>query len=191
VQRYATRLEAEIEQRSRAQEALMESEGRFREMAENIRDVFFLVDAHSNCILYISPAYAEIWGRSCESAYANPESWTEAIHPEDRATPHARYKEAMSGGKFDYEYRIVRPDRSMRWIEARIFPIFDNAGRIVRIAGVAADITERKHATNELREKDRRFRDLLDNVELVSMMLDTNARITYCNDYLLQLTGRS
>jgi PAS domain S-box-containing protein len=189
VQRYATRLEAEIEQRNRAQKALIESEGRFREMAENIRDVFFLVDAHSNRTLYISPAYAEIWGRSCESAYANPESWIEAIHPEDRATIHARYEAAMSGGQFDYEYRIVRPDRSMRWIEARIFPIFDNAGRIVRIAGVAADITERKHAANELREKERRFSDLLDNVELVSMMLDTNARITYCNDYLLQLTG--
>jgi diguanylate cyclase (GGDEF)-like protein/PAS domain S-box-containing protein len=189
VQRYATRLEAEIEQRNRAQKALIESEGRFREMAENIRDVFFLVDAHSNRTLYISPAYAEIWGRSCESAYANPESWIEAIHPEDRATIHARYEAAMSGGQFDYEYRIVRPDRSMRWIEARIFPIFDKAGRIVRIAGVAADITERKHAANELREKERRFSDLLDNVELVSMMLDTNARITYCNDYLLQLTG--
>jgi diguanylate cyclase (GGDEF)-like protein/PAS domain S-box-containing protein len=189
VQRYAARLEAEIEQRNRAQEALIESEGRFREMAENIRDVFFLVDAHSNRILYISPAYAEIWGRSCESAYANPETWTEAIHPEDRATTYARYKAAMSGGKSDYEYRIVRPDGAMRWIEERVFPISDKAGRIVRIAGVAADITEGKHAANESREKDRRFSDLLDNVELVSMMLDTNARITYCNDYLLQLTG--
>ena len=70
MQRYATRLEGEIDRRNRAQEALIESDGRFREMAENIRDVFFLVDADSDRFLYISPAYAEIWGRSCESAYA-------------------------------------------------------------------------------------------------------------------------
>jgi PAS domain S-box-containing protein/diguanylate cyclase (GGDEF)-like protein len=189
VRRYATRLEAEVNQHNRAQESLIESEKRFREMAENIRDVFFLIDAHSNRILYISPAYAEVWGRSCESVYADPEAWTEAIHPEDRATTYENFKAGMSGGKFDCEYRIVRPDRSIRWIEARIFPIRSDDGRIVRVAGVASDITERKLVADELQERDRRFSDLLGNVELISMMLDKNARITYCNDYLLRLSG--
>jgi len=189
VRHYAARLEAEIEQHNRAQEALIESEKRFREMAENIRDVFFLVDAHSNQTLYISPAYGEIWGRSCGSAYAEPESWTEAIHPEDRASTHQKFKAGISGGRSDYEYRIVRPDGSIRWIEARLFPVRNADGSVVRIAGVAADITERKLAADELRERDRRFSDLLGNVELVSMMLDTDARITYCNDYVLRLTG--
>lgn len=189
IQRYATRLEAEIDRRTRAQEALIESDGRFRELAENIRDVFFLVDADSNRTLYVSPAYAEIWGRSCENAYANPDSWADVIHPEDRAATYESYKAGRLGGKSQFEYRIVRPDGSIRWIEARIFPIRSDAGRIVRIAGVATDITERKLVADELQERDRRFSDLLDNVELVSMMLDTGGRITYCNDYLLKLTG--
>ena len=134
---------------------LRESEKRFRQMAENIRDVFFLVDADSHRILSISPAYAEIWGRSCESAYANPESWTEAIHPDDRASIYEKYKQEMSAGTFEFEYRIVRPDGSMRWIEARGFPVRDAAGRMVRIASVAEDITERKEAENRIRRLNR------------------------------------
>ena len=164
------------------EESLRVSESRFRQMAENIRDVFFLIDADSNRMLYISPAYEEIWGRSCESLYANPESWTDAIHPDDRASTCEKYKKGMSAAKFEYEYRIVRPDGSIRWIEARGFPVRDDAGKVIRIAGVAEDITERKQAAQELRESERRFSDMLRNVELVSMMLDREARITYCND---------
>jgi diguanylate cyclase (GGDEF)-like protein/PAS domain S-box-containing protein len=173
----------------RAQAALTDSEKRFRQMAENIRDVFFLVDADSNRLLYISPAYEEIWGRSCESLYANPESYTDAIHPDDRASTYEKYKKGMSARKFELEYRIVRPDGSIRWIEMRGFPVRDDAGKIVRIAGVAEDITERMQAAQELRESERRFSDLLRNVDLISLMLDREARITYCNAYLLRLTG--
>src|ERR1019366_7731893 len=130
----------------RAQAALTDSEKRFRQMAENIRDVFFLRDVDGNRMLYISPAYQEIWGRSCESLYANPGSWTETIHPGDRASAYEKNKNGMLAGKFEYEYRIVRPDGSIRWIETRGFPVRDDAGQPVRIAGVAKDITERTQA---------------------------------------------
>jgi diguanylate cyclase (GGDEF)-like protein/PAS domain S-box-containing protein len=189
IQRHAAQLEAEIEQRNRTQEALIESEQRFRQVTENIRDVFFLVEADRNGVLYISPAYEDIWGRSCDSAYAKPESWTEAIHPDDRASALEKYKKGILTGKFQYAYRIVRPDGSIRWIESRGYPIRDDRDRIVRIAGVATDVTERKAVADQLRESDRRFKDMLANVQMVSVMLDTDARITYCNDYLLQLTG--
>ena len=172
-----------------AKERLHASELRFRQMAENIRDVFFLIDADTNRMLYISPAYEEIWGRSRESAYANPESWTEAIHPDDRASAYQAYKEGMAAGTFEHEYRIVRPDGSIRWMEVRGFPVRDDAGRIARVAGIVADITERKQAARELRESERRFSAMLDNVDLVSVMLDREARITYCNDCFLRLTG--
>jgi PAS domain S-box-containing protein len=155
VRTYATRLEAEIDHRNRAQDALIESEKRFRDVAENIRDVFFLIDADVDRFLYISPAYAEIWGRSCESAYGDPESWRDAIHLEDRASTDENFKTAVSGGKFDYEYRIVRPDGSIRWIEARVFPIRRDDGGIARIAGIAADITERMEAEHRIRRLNR------------------------------------
>jgi len=173
----------------RAQEALTDSEKRFRQMAENIRDVFFLLDADGTSMLYISPAYEEVSGRSCESLYANPESWIEAIHPDDRASTYEKYKKRMLAGNAEFEYRIVRPDGSIRWIKLRGFPVRDDAANLVRITGVAEDITERKQAGQELRESERRFSDMLGNVALVSVMLDREERITYCNEYLLRLTG--
>jgi diguanylate cyclase (GGDEF)-like protein/PAS domain S-box-containing protein len=173
----------------RAAERLGVSEWRFRQMADNIRDVFFLRESDGNRMLYVSPAYEEIWGRSCDSLYTNPESWTDALHPDDRASTHEKNQQGLLAGKFEYECRIVRPDGSIRWIETRGFPVRDDVGKVVRIAGVAADITERKHAEEELRESERRFSDMLGSVELVAMMLDCEAQITYCNDYLLRLTG--
>ena len=138
----------------RTEENLRESELRFRQVAENIRDVFFLVDAETNRILYLSSAFEEIWGRTRDSVYANTDAWADAIHPDDRAATYESYKKGMSAGRFDYEYRIVRPDGSIRWIEARGFPVRDDGGRIFRIAGVAEDITERKQAAEELRRSE-------------------------------------
>jgi PAS domain S-box-containing protein len=171
-------------------ESLRVTDSRFRQMAESISDVFYLRDMENGRMLYVSPAYEDIWGRSCDSLYANPESWSEAIHPDDRASTDEKNKNGLLAGEYEFEYRIVRPDGSIRWIETKGFPVRDDAGRIVRIAGIAADITARKLASDELRESERRFSDLLGNVEMVSLMLDTKARITYCNDYLLQLTDR-
>jgi diguanylate cyclase (GGDEF)-like protein/PAS domain S-box-containing protein len=171
------------------EESLRASDLRFRQMAESIRDVFFLVDAKTKRTLYLSPAFEEIWGRTRESVYANTDAWTDAVHPDDRAATYASYKKGISAGRFDYECRILRPDGTMRWVEARGFPVRDDRGRVFRVAGIAEDITERKRASGELRESERRFSDLLGNIEMASMMLDKNACITYCNDYLLRLTG--
>jgi PAS domain S-box-containing protein len=173
----------------RANRDLQDSELRFRQMAEGIRDVFFLREAETSRMLYVSPAYEEIWMRSCQSLYANPDAWIEAIHPDDQASMREKYKNSMSTGAFEYEYRIVRPDGSIRWIKSRGFPVRDQSANVVRIAGTATDITDGRLTTLELRESERRFSDLLGNVELVSIMLDHEARITYCNEYLLRITG--
>jgi diguanylate cyclase (GGDEF)-like protein/PAS domain S-box-containing protein len=179
----------DVTEKRQIEESLGASETLFRQVAENIRDVFFLIDADSNRTLFISSAYEDIWGRSCDSAYASSDSWMEAIHPDDRAWIYEEHKNGISAGRFEYKYRILRPDGSIRWIQARGFPVRDDAGKIVRVAGVAEDITQREHFAQELRESERRFANLLGNVEMVSIMLDVNGSITYCNDYLLRLTG--
>jgi diguanylate cyclase (GGDEF)-like protein/PAS domain S-box-containing protein len=135
----------DVTEKRRTEEGLRISETRFRQMAENIRDVFFLRDTVGR-ILYVSPAYAEIWGLSCESLYADPDSWKRAIHPEDRTATVAKTKRGLRTGRFNFECRIVRPDGSIRWIESRAFPVLDAAGTMVRVAGVTIDITVRKHA---------------------------------------------
>ena len=134
-----------------AQMALRESEERFRQLAENISDVFFLFDAREHRVLYVSPAYEEIWGESCARLYENPDAWRDALHPDDReriARCHAERVE--TGGGHDIEYRIVREDGSVRWIRDRTFPIHDDAGLLQRIAGVASDITARKKADQRI-----------------------------------------
>jgi diguanylate cyclase (GGDEF)-like protein/PAS domain S-box-containing protein len=143
---FAVLLMLALTRQRRGVAAIARSELRFRQIAENIHDVFFLRDADGNRMLYVSPAYEAIWGRSRDSLYANPESWVEAIYPEDRALTYEEAKKGTSTGTFELEYRIVRPDGSIRWIESRGFPVPDDTGKIVRIAGVAKDMTERKKA---------------------------------------------
>jgi len=126
------------------------SELRFRQMAENIRDVFFLREAVGDRVLYVSRAYEEIWGRSCESLYADPNSWDEAIHPGDRAATEEKKRSGMLAGRYEVEHRIVRPEGAVRWIESRVFPVYDEANRIVRYAGIAKDVTERREAQDRI-----------------------------------------
>jgi diguanylate cyclase (GGDEF)-like protein/PAS domain S-box-containing protein len=141
--------------RRRSEEALRESEERFRQMAENNRDVFYLVDLKTNRTLYVSPAYEEIWGRSREGLYANTDSWTDAVHPDDRARTYEAFIKGMFAGEFSYDYRIVLPDGSIRWIQARGFPIRDAAGNVIRMHGVAEEVTERKEAEAKIRRLNR------------------------------------
>jgi diguanylate cyclase (GGDEF)-like protein/PAS domain S-box-containing protein len=134
---------------------LQDSELRFRQLAENIREVFFLISADSTKLLYISPAYEAVWGRTCESLYARPESWMDSVHPDDLQTVRKSNQQRDETGRVNTEYRIVRPDGTVRWISARGFPIHNEAGEVYRIAGIAEDITERKEAETRITRLNR------------------------------------
>ncbi|MDX6498088.1 MAG: hypothetical protein QOG23_1348 [Blastocatellia bacterium] len=143
--------------------ALGESEQRFRQIAENIREVFWMSSGAFGAplftLLYISPAYESVWGRTCESLYRDPHSFIDAIHSEDRArVAEANQRDREEG--FEVEYRVVRPDGSMRWIRDRGFPIKDAAGRVYRITGIAEDITERKQTEEKLKATSEQLRAL-------------------------------
>ncbi len=159
----------ETEARYRAEQqqveaALRESEERFRQLAENIQQVFWLIEPRTNRILYVSPAYEALWGRTCESHYARPESFLEGIHPDDRERVVASLpKRAL--GAYAEEYRVVRPDGSWRWIRSRAFPIQDETGEVYRIAGISEDITERKQAEAALQDTNTKLRAGLAELE--------------------------
>ena len=129
-----------------------ETEQRFRQIAETIREVFWLTDPTKNKVLYISPAYNEIWGRSAQELYTSPRNWVEAIHSDDRERVLFDAQTKQVAGDYDEQYRIVRSDGTIRWIHDRAFPIRDGQGHVFRIAGLAEDITERK-ATEDARRR--------------------------------------
>jgi PAS domain S-box-containing protein len=139
----------DISERKRAEEALRESEGRFRQLAESINEVFWLVTLDNTEVLYVSPVYERVFGRSRESLYRDPRSWLEAVHPEDRERVQRAADEKGARGKLDETYRVVRADGSIRWIHDQGFPIRDASGRIYRYAGIAEDVTDRRRAEEE------------------------------------------
>ncbi len=132
----------DITVRKEGVEALRASEARFRELAENIEEVFWISDSGNPRKLYISPAYETIWGRSCRSAYESAERWTETIHAEDRERVLNAMQTKEERGSYDEEYRILRPDGTERWIRDRAYPVRDTAGSLKRWVGVAEDITK-------------------------------------------------
>jgi PAS domain S-box-containing protein len=152
----------DITERQRAEDALAESEGRFRQLAENINEVFWLADPQATQVLYVSPAYERVWGRPCQGLYERPQSFLDAVHPDDRERARAAALEEHSRGEAtDVEYRVVRPDGSVRWVRDRGFPIKDAAGRVYRFAGLAEDVTDKKEAEAALRDADRRKDEFL------------------------------
>jgi PAS domain S-box-containing protein len=143
-------LSADITERAQAERALRSSEEKFRQLAENIREVFWMTNAAGTEILYVGPAYEQVWGRTCESLYRNPAAWMEAILPEDREPAHTVFERQMAGQQIDSEYRIRTPDGIERWIRDRAFPVRDLAGQLIRVVGIAEDITAQKQYEAEL-----------------------------------------
>lgn len=141
----------DIDARKNMEEALRESEMRFRQVAENTREVIWLTDIARKKIIYISPNYEQVWGRTCQSLYDSPRAWAESVHPEDRARALTAAATKQGSGDYDETYRIIRPDGTVRWIRARALPVKDEAGRPIRIAGVAEDVTERRILEDRLR----------------------------------------
>jgi len=143
-------IQNELAERKQVEMALRESELRFRQLAEHIHVAFWLLEPRTPRLLYISPAYEAIWQRSCASLYAQPASYLEAVHPDDYERVVSALERQRQGAATDEEYRILRPDGSVRWISERSFPVTDTSGKVERIARVAQEITDRKRLEAQL-----------------------------------------
>jgi two-component system cell cycle sensor histidine kinase/response regulator CckA len=172
-------------QQSRAERALRESEERFRQLAENIGAVFWLHETATGRTLYVSPAFERIWGRPAQELYGDPRAWSDSLHPDDRTiNPTLGAQEP-----YEHEYRIVRPDGSVRWIRDRGFPIRDGQGQVYRTAGIAEDVTERREAQEALVRREAHFRSLIENAQDLIMIVDHECVMRYHSPSLERLLG--
>jgi two-component system cell cycle sensor histidine kinase/response regulator CckA len=183
---------SDITERKKADEALRESEEKFRQLAENITDVFWMTSPDLRKILYVSPAYEQVWGRSTASVYAHPEEWFEAILPGEREHVLATFSRLAAGEpSVSVEFSIARPDGTARWIFSRGFQVRDAAGKVIRITGIASDITERKKADEALRESEERFSGAFEHAPIGVALVSPEGRWLKVNRALCDLVGYS
>jgi PAS domain S-box-containing protein len=175
----------------RTENALRDSEARFRQMAETIQDVFWITDFQTPKIHYVSPAYEKIWGRSRDEIYEDYTKWIETIHPDDREHTQATAQACKTEDFVINEYRIVRPDGSIRWIRDRGYALRNEAGNIYRVIGIAQDITDYKLMLEVLRESEERFRALANSVPVWIWVNGADGRCEFVNKEYLEFLGKS
>ncbi len=152
--------------------ALKTSEQNFNQLANSVKDVFFLRTQDE--MIFVNKAYEEIWGRTRESLYENPISFIDTVFKEDRERIKNIFfsEEYKKTGKFDEIYRIVRPDKSLRWVRVKTEPVFDEYGSFIRTAGVVEDITDIKNAEKEREELINKLQKANEELKELSAMKD-------------------
>jgi len=175
----------------RSEAHLRESETRFRQIAENIREVFWVRDLSCDQVTFVSPMYEEVFGRSCASLYANAGSFLDAIHIDDRPRVEASMLRQRDGTATDERYRVIRPDGSMRWIRDRAFPVPAPAGPIKHVVGVAEDVSEQKRSDEELQRSEHLLRLVLDALPVGVGVFDLAGDIVLSNPAGQRIWSRS
>jgi PAS domain S-box-containing protein len=148
----------DIEDIKQTQLALSESEERFRLLAQNIDRVFWFAELEPERVVYVSPAFEQLWGVSADRLYDNPRLWIDMIHPEDRSNVRRAFQNWITGRAKTYniEYRILRHDGEVHWMHDRGIVIGFKDGLPYKLGGIVKDVTERKRAEEERKEADRR-----------------------------------
>jgi PAS domain S-box-containing protein len=185
----ALRIHRERDRTIRAEHLQRGTEERLRLLANNLTQMVLAFDMDRQ-LIYANPAVQNLVGYSpAELAAAGFIDW---IHPDDRARMRGLWDGLYRGESFrEMDYRLIAKDGTVKWASATWGPILDESGRQVGVQGSEREITERKLAEDALKESERRFRSLLENVQLSALMTDLDGRLTFCNDYLLKATGYS
>ena len=143
--------------------SLTESKERFRQMAENIQEIFWMMNPETKEVTYVSPAFEQICELSPDSLYSNPTSYRDLIHPLDRRRVLAELEKLKNTNHLDEEFRIVCPGGAVKWIRAIGFTAKDSTGNVETFVGTAQEITIRKEMEVVMLESEDRYRDLVEH----------------------------
>jgi len=181
---------ADVTERKKMEKELMDSEEKFREMAEKIHEIFYIFDPIQRKMLYISPAHEKITGWSVENLYHDPESWIKMILPEDREKLF-RYMsgETSAIGPEGVEFRIRKPDGSIRWLLANPTLLKDDSGIVFKVMGSMSDITSRKEAEEKLSRSQANLRKILSSVSFGIIIVGKDKKIKHVNKTALEMVG--
>ncbi|WP_254533495.1 PAS domain S-box protein [Natrinema gelatinilyticum] len=173
----------DITERKRMEREVRESERRFRQLAEHLEQVVWMTTADQQEVLYVNPAYEEVWGVDREDLYENATNWAETIHPDDRERALEEFEKQVRD-EYEAEYRIVRPDDEVRWIHDRATAVHDRDGDVYRIVGDANDVTERKEREQQLEQFERIVETVNDGVYAT----DGEGHIVFVNDAFVSMS---
>jgi PAS domain S-box-containing protein len=170
---------------------LKKSEERFRQMAENIQEIFWMMNPETKEATYVSPAFQQICELPVESLYSSPTSYRELIHPEDRQRVLTGLEKLQNTNRFEEEFRIVCPNGAIKWLRAIGFNVKDSAGVIQTIVGTVQEITTRKEMEVVLRESEDRYRDLVEHSTDLICTYNLEGRLLSVNELPARLLGYS
>lgn len=168
---------------------LEETSGLLEQITENIQEVIWLFDNREQRLLYVSKGYELVWGRTVESLHAQNSQYIEGIHEADRPILFAALKRQALGERTEMEYRVVRPDGSIRWVLDRSFPVFGPDGALIRTTGIAQDITERKLAEQALEANRTRLQRIIECAPVPMAYSDHTGQIVLRNERYLKSIG--
>ncbi|WP_435102664.1 PAS domain S-box protein [Halarchaeum sp. P4] len=145
----------DVTEREEMERELRESEAKFRTLAENLEETVWMTTPDTTEMLYINPAFEDIWGRERETLYEDPHSFVETVHPEDRERVREAYSR-LPEESYDEVFRIQHPEKGTRWVHARAGPVVNECDGVSRVVGIAEDVTERTEYERALeRQRER------------------------------------
>ncbi|EIJ42682.1 PAS domain S-box [Beggiatoa alba B18LD] len=185
-----------VTQREQLRQTLQDSEEKFRQLAEHIDEVFYILDVNTNQMVYISPSHQKMWGQTHEAILNNPNLWTAIIHPEDKERVETTFKQFKQHPQTELtqEYRIVKADQQIRWIRDRSYSIYRPNGEIYRIVGIAEDVSDYKYAEMavtqskiELQQRNFEIRELYEFTQQLNYRLNIDDVVNIFYEHLYRL----
>jgi len=178
---------AELNGRQLFEETARHPEDRLHSILNSIEEVVWSVSLDGAELYFISPAAEEIYGRPLREFYEHGQVWSEAVHPDDQGVVDQAFQVMAEQGRFDVEYRIVRPDGAVRWLHDRGHIVADLAGKPLRVDGVATDVTKRMEAQLSLQAREAQLASIIATAMDGIITIDVNERIVLFNEAAAQI----
>jgi PAS domain S-box-containing protein len=180
-------LNRELAEHRKAEDSLRESEEKYRNLVENMKDIFYIAD-EKGCISYISPVAEAIGGYKPSEIIGRP--ITDFIHPEDVQSIAEQFRKIIAGKTEPTEYRLITKSGTLIWALTFAQPVYDK-DRVVGIQGIITDITDLKKTEEELTRSEEKYRTILESIQEGYFEVDLAGRLTFFNDILCDSSGYS